>query len=88
MSESIYPVNVFIPLVNDVIDSLNGAICPPNGAPYSLRYQANGSAYAQQKLGNRWLAEARTVAVNSEALIDPHDLELVNEVLLLYVLHL
>jgi hypothetical protein len=49
--------------------------------PFSLTL---GSAYAQQKLGDGWLVEARALA---EALNDPHDLEIVKEVLLLCVLH-
>ena len=63
------------------------AIFSPIGAPYSLRYQANGSAYIQQMLGDRWLIEARTLALDNEALTDPHDLEVVKEALLLYVLY-
>jgi hypothetical protein len=87
ISDDIYNLNDAIYSITASIYSLNGSICSPNGAPFSLRYQTNGSAYAQQKLGDRWLIEARNLALNSEALADSHDLEVVEEVLLLYVLH-
>ena len=52
-----------------------------------LQYQTNGSATAQQKLGDRWLDEARTLAVNRVASIDPYELEIVKERLFMCVLH-
>ena len=63
-----------------------------------LRYpdpiNASGSASAQQKSGGGrgpdpggWLDEARNLAVNSEALIDPYDMEIVNGGLLWCVLY-
>lgn len=65
----------------------HGYIYIVNGTPSSGRYWANGSAYAQQKLGDRWLVGACTIALNCESLTDPHDAKVVKEVLLLYVLH-
>jgi hypothetical protein len=56
-----------------------------------LRYpdpiNASGSASAQQKSGCWQLDEACNLGVNSEALIDPYDLEIVKERLLWCVLH-
>jgi hypothetical protein len=48
---------------------------------------ASGSASAQQMSGSGWLDEARNLAVNGEALIDPYDMEFVNEELLWCVLY-
>lgn len=52
-----------------------------------LQYQTDGSATTQQKLGDRWLDEARTLAVNRVASIDPYELEIVKERLFMCVLH-
>lgn len=57
-----------------------------------LRYpdpiNASGSASAQQKSGGGpggwWLDEARNLAVNSKALTDPYNLEVVEEGCVLY----
>lgn len=76
-----------VPLIPPIPTYSYRAIFSRNGAPFGLRYQANGSAYVQQKLGDRWLVEARTLVLDNEALTNPHDLEVVEEVLLSYVLH-
>ena len=56
-----------------------------------LHLQYNGSAYAQQKMGDWQLLEARNLFKNifmkSKVSISPHDLEIIKEVLFLCVLH-
>ena len=48
-----------------------------------LRYQTDGDTTAIQKLGDRWLDEARSLARDRETSIDPHELEIVKERLFL-----
>lgn len=44
------------------------------------------SGYAKERLGDRLLAEAQVALDHSVALINPHDLEIIKEMLLLCVL--
>jgi hypothetical protein len=56
-----------------------------------LRCQYNGSAYPQQMLGDQRLVEARNLFKNlflkSNVSINPHDLEIIKEALILCFLH-
>ena len=55
-----------------------------------LHFQYSGT-YAQQKMGDRQLLEARNLFKNifmkSKVSISPHDLEIIKEVLFLCILH-
>ena len=48
-----------------------------------VQYKTNGNATAQQDLGDRSLYEARALALNREASIDPYELEIVKKRLFL-----